>query len=534
MFNKERLTLIALTLVALLLAGCGLFGSKSYDIVVRIEPPVEGVKIFVDGVHEATTEADGQVELKVKANAKLTAELEGYTFKKKEIKVTRPGEYVFEKTSPGRMRPIVSVKTVLEDIPVLQGETPFEDLGLPSTVEVVLDDYEEVEVAVDWTAAEEVYYNYESPGEYELEGVLVPGEGIINPYNITVKVKVVDKRLFDRWTVEVQSAYLDEIVFVIKALNKAGEAYDGWNEAPPITVNVKVDAEIDKDSEEITAAPLMDEDDWIQGVWTVTTEEIKFAEITEDVVATLTITGLVNEEGEEIEYVAETEPFLVDAKPTGIKVEADGQTYKSGETISLTLTLQYGDAKTVYTYNETSVVEVGFGTEAPVYNRQVTFVDGVGTLDVDAWKAASTVTVKLKDVDLEGSASITVEPGDPEILEATIVDGNIGLTLQDKFEQTVTWFEAENMKVQLAVKDEGEEAVGGSSTSVTGASPGWDGVAFVSFVKGKATIKFAGSVYQTWLHEEYDVETDGVVLIITLVVDEKNLTAEVDYKVPSS
>jgi hypothetical protein len=90
------------------------------------------------------------------------------------------------------------------------------------------------------------------------------------------------------------------------------------------------------------------------------------------------------------------------------------------------------------------------------------------------------------------------------------------------------------MEVQLAaVKDEGEEAGGVSSTSVTGASPGWDGVAFVSFVKGKATIKFAGSVYQTWLHEEYDAGTD-LELIITLVVDEKNLTAEVDYKVPSS
>ncbi|WP_461370247.1 hypothetical protein, partial [Candidatus Darwinibacter acetoxidans] len=151
-----------------------------------------------------------------------------------------------------------------------------------------------------------------------------------------------------------------------------------------------------------------------------------------------------------------------------------------------------------------------------------------------AWKAASTVTVtvKLKDVGLQGSASITVEPGDPEILEATIVGGNIELTLQDKFEQTVTWFEAENMKVQLAVKDEGEEAVGGSSTSVTGASPGWDGVAFVSFVEGKATIEFDGSVYQTRLHEEYDAETD-LELIITLVVDEKNLTAEVGYKVPS-
>jgi hypothetical protein len=228
---------------------------------------------------------------------------------------------------------------------------------------------------------------------------------------------------------------LDKIVFVIKALNKAGEAYDGWGNDSVITVNVEVDAEIENYSQdEITAAPLK------EGVWTVTTEQIEFAEITEGVVATLTITGPGKEEDEEIEYVAETEPFLVDAIPTMIKVEADRQTYKSGETISLTLTLQYGDAKTVYTYNETSVVEVWFGTEAPVYNRQVTFVDGVGTLDVDAWKAASdpvtvTVTVKLKDGDVQGSALITVEPGDPEILEATIVEGNIELTLQDKFDQ---------------------------------------------------------------------------------------------------
>ncbi|MDI9458115.1 MAG: Ig-like domain-containing protein, partial [Bacillota bacterium] len=199
LFNKERLTLIALTLVALLLAGCGLFGPKSFDIVVRIEPPVEGVKIFVDGVHRATTEADGQVELNVKANAKLTAELEGYTFKQKELKVTEAGEYVFEiETSPGRKGAIVSVKTVLEDIQVWAGETPFEDLPLPSKVEVVLDDDEEVEVAVDWTAAEEDY-DYETAGVYELEGVLVPGDGITNPDNITVEVKVVveDKEPYD-------------------------------------------------------------------------------------------------------------------------------------------------------------------------------------------------------------------------------------------------------------------------------------------------------------------------------------------------
>ena len=85
-----------------------------------------------------------------------------------------------------------------------------------------------------------------------------------------------------------------------------------------ITVNVEVDAELEKDSEDnITAVPLKDDkNNWIRGVWTVTTKQIEFNQITEDVVATLTITG-PGKEGEDIEYVAVTEqPFLVDARPT--------------------------------------------------------------------------------------------------------------------------------------------------------------------------------------------------------------------------
>jgi hypothetical protein len=342
--------------------------------------------------------------------------------------------------------------------------------------------------------------------------------------------------LFDRWTVEVQSAYLNEIVFVIKALNKAGKAYDGWNQASGITVDVEVDAEIEKDSEDdITAAPLMGDNGWIQGVWTVTTEEIKFAEITEDVVATLTITITGSGEGgQEIEYVAETEPFLVDAEPTKIKVEADRQTYKSGETISLTLTLQYGDAKkTVYTYNETSVVEVWFGTEGPVYNRQVTFVDGVGTLDVDAWKAAPTVTVtvtvKLKDVDLQGSsAPITVEPGDPEILDAVKDDRNILITVKDKLGQVVDRFEPEQAKVQLRVKGEGSALA--QSQAPSSAKPDVDGVAYVSFEKGHATIELVDSVYYTekLLALEYEEEEDKVVTLIVELV-EYDLETEIEW-----
>jgi hypothetical protein len=532
-----------LTLVALLLAGCGLFGPKSFDIVVRIEPPVEGVKIFVDGVYKDTTDADGEVELKVKANATLTAELEGYTFKQKEITVTGPGKYVFEKTSPGRKRAIVDVKTVLEDIQVLAGETPFEDLRLPSTVEVVLDDDEEVEVAVDWTAAEEDY-DYETAGVYKLEGVLVPGEGIINPYNITVKVKVVveDKGRFDRWTVEVQSAYLNEIVFVIKALNKAGEAYDGWDDDSGITVNVKVDAEIETASEDNIEAVRLEDD---RGVWTVTTKEIEFGEITEDVVATLTITG--KEAGEEIEYVAETEPFLVDAKPTKIKVEADRQTYKSGETISLTLTLQYGDEdepQTVYTYEGSHVVMINWGGASglQVYNRKATFANGVADgIEFEAWEKGEgeeeevTLAVTIVSDEWEspvtGNLVISVEAGDPETLDAVKDDyDNILITVRDKLGQVVDWFEPEQAEVQLRVK--GESIALAQSQAPPSAKPGVDGVAYVSFEKGRATIVMVGSGFADKLASEYEEEEDKVVDLIVELVDYE-LETEIKWTIPT-
>jgi len=426
LFNKERLTLIALTLVALLLAGCGLFGSKSYDIVVRIDPPVEGVKIFVDGVHEATTEADGQVELNnVKANAKLTAELEGYTFKRKEQKVTKAGEYVFEiETSPGRKGAIVGVKTVLEDIQVWAGETPFEDLPLPSRVEVVLDDDEEVEVDVDWTAAVKDY-SYKTARVYELEGVLVPGEGITNPDNITVKVKVV-----------------------------------------------------------------------------------------------------------------------VDAIPTKIKVEADDQTYKSGETISLTLTLQYDGAdgpQTVYTYEGSHVVMINWGGDSglQVYNRKATFANGVADgIEFEAWKKGEEeeeVTLAVTIVSDEwgtvtGNLEISVEAGDPETLDAVKHDGNILITVKDKLGQVVDWFEPEEAKVQLwGVKPEVDEGNAQAQSDVpSSAKPDLEGVAYVKFVKGAATIEMVGSAFAKELASEFG-DGEEVTLIVELV--DYDLETEIEWKI---
>jgi hypothetical protein len=334
---------------------------------------------------------------------------------------------------------------------------------------------------------------------------------------------------------------LNEIVFVIKALNKAGKAYDGWDDDSDITVNVKVDAEIEKDSQDnIEADPLTDdEDNWIQGVWTVKTAEIKFAEITEDVVATLTITG-PGKGGEDIEYVAETEPFLVDAKPTRIKVEADRQTYKSGETISLTLTLQYGDEdepQTVYTYEGSHVVMINWGGESglQVYNRKATFAGGVADgIEFEAWeKGEVTLAVTIVSDEWElvnEEVKISVEAGDPETLYAVKDDGNILITVKDKLGQVVDWFELEQAKVKLRVEPEvGESSALAQSEAPPSAKPGLDGVAYVKFEGGSATIKMVGSAFADKLASEFE-EGKEVTLIVELV--DYELETEIKWKIP--
>jgi hypothetical protein len=283
-----------------------------------------------------------------------------------------------------------------------------------------------------------------------------------------------------------------------------------------------------------------DENNWIQGVWTVTTAQIEFDEITEDVVATLTITITgPGEGGEEIEYVAETEPFLVDAKPTRIKVEADGETYKSGETISLTLTLQYGDAaepQTVYTYGGSHVVMINWGgdSESPVYNRKATFADGVADgIEFEAWKKGEVTLVVTIDSDewgpVTGKVKISVEAGDPETLDAEVKDDddNILITVKDKLGQVVDWFEPEQAKVQLRVKS---SALAQSEAAPSSAKPGVDGVAYVSFEKGRATIEMVGSAFAEELASEYQGEEDKVVTLIVELVD-YDLKTEIEWTI---
>jgi len=234
--------------------------------------------------------------------------------------------------------------------------------------------------------------------------------------------------------------------------------------------------------------------------------------------------------------VAVTEPFLVDARPTRIKVEADGETYKSGETISLTLTLQYGDEdepQTVYTYEGSHVVMINWGGDSglQVYNRKATFANGVADgIEFEAWEKGEEVTLAVTiDSDeweppVTGNLVISVEAGDPETLDAKVKDdGNILIAVKDKLGQVVDWFEPEQAKVQLRVKGEGSALA--QSEAPSSAKPGLDGVAYVKFEGGSATIKMVGSAFADKLASE------EVTLIVELV--EYDLETEIEWTIPT-
>jgi len=231
---------------------------------------------------------------------------------------------------------------------------------------------------------------------------------------------------------------------------------------------------------------------------------------------------------------------LVDARPTMIKVEADGETYKSGETISLTLTLQYGDAdepQTVYTYEGSHVVMINWGgdSESPVYNRKATFADGVADgIEFEALEKGE-VTLEVTIVSDEwgtvtGDLVISVEAGDPETLDAVKDGGNILITVKDKLGQVVDWFEPEQAEVQLRVKGEGSALA--QSQAPPSAKPGDDGVAYVSFEKGRATIVMVGSTFADKLASDHE-GSEGVTLIVKLVDCDLELETEIDWTIPT-
>ncbi len=83
----------------------------------------------------------------------------------------------------------------IDDISVVL-ETSFDDIGLPETVDVTLDDDSDLEVDVDWSDAEDDYDASET-GTYELSGELVnlpfklKDYRVINPEGLTADVNVI-------------------------------------------------------------------------------------------------------------------------------------------------------------------------------------------------------------------------------------------------------------------------------------------------------------------------------------------------------
>ena len=96
--------------------------------------------------------------------------------------------------------------------------------------------------------------------------------------------------------------------------------------------------------------------------------------------------------------------------------------------------------------------------------------------------------------------------------------------------QVVDWFEPEQAEVQLRVK--GESIALAQSQAPPSAKPGVDGVAYVSFEKGRATIVMVGSGFADKLASEYEEEEDKVVDLIVELVDYE-LETEIKWTIPT-
>jgi len=146
------------------------------------------------------------------------------------------------------------------------------------------------------------------------------------------------------------------------------------------------------------------------------------------------------------------------------------------------------------------------------------------TIDSDEWESPVT-----------GNLVISVEAGDPETLDAVKDDDdNILITVRDKLGQVVDWFELEQAEVQLrGVKPEVDEGSAQAQSDVpSSAKPGVDGVAYVKFVEGSATIEVVGSAFAKDLASKFG-DGEDVILIVKLVDGDLELETEIKWTIPT-
>jgi len=202
LFNKKRFGVVALMLVLFLLAGCSFGGKKTYQVVVRTNPPTEGVKVYVgstEGKYLGKTNEEGllEIEEKLEEGTVLIGVKEGYQVRPEEVKVKGDTvEFNVNEDPGGKALVIVSVESKRLNYHLINAPAPaFEDLGLPEKVEVTLDNGITANLKVTWQEGD---YDPKEVGVYVIKGDLTLAEGIENPdglqaeYEITVTADPVD------------------------------------------------------------------------------------------------------------------------------------------------------------------------------------------------------------------------------------------------------------------------------------------------------------------------------------------------------
>jgi len=202
LFNKKRFGVVALMLVLFLLAGCSFDGKKTYQVVVRTNPPTKGVKVYVgstEGKYLGETNKEGllEIEEELEEGTVLIGVKEGYQVRPEEAKVKgHTVEFDVNEDPGGKALVIVSVESKRLNFHLIKEPAPaFEDLGLPEKVEVTLDNGITANLKVTWQEGD---YDPKEVGVYVIKGDLTLAEGIENPdglqaeYEITVTADPVD------------------------------------------------------------------------------------------------------------------------------------------------------------------------------------------------------------------------------------------------------------------------------------------------------------------------------------------------------
>ncbi len=319
--------------------------------------------------------------------------------------------------------------------------------------------------------------------------------------------------------------------FLLRALDKRGNPCGDLDDFY-LELGVLIDADHWDDYPDVK---------WLDsGVWKVTAD-IVYSEITENVVAKLSVRVDGGGVWPIYEGTLVTDPFLVDADAEHLLVTTDAVEYQSGDTISVTVTLQYeadGKSRKVHTFNglrrgQVLITDGSDAGYAEFYNREFEFVNGVATVLVTAREANKdelTVQVLLPDVSAQPSAAdrqIKIKPGDPAWLEASWVNAvaghDIELLLQDAWRQTLD-FTADRVKVEIRVYP--AERTGLTSLSLD--VPDREGMAFVDFNEGVGVVKFAGSPLAEELKKLVE---SGEKLALVVGLSELDFWAELPYPV---